>query len=382
MKFERNEQQETLYNHIVEVAREKLNINTIIDDRENQFNRKNWQICGELGLCGLIIPPEYGGQGVDLLTAVIALEALGYGCKDNGLGLAIGAHLWGCLPLLLNYGNELQKQHLLELATGQKIVALAISEPEAGSDITSLQTTAQKVRGGYCLNGHKIYITNAPVADFLIVIAKTNPEQKMFNLSAFLIGRETKGITLSKSKEKMGMRSAAMGEIILEDCFVSQDYRIGSEGSGFSLFMNAMEWERAFILAPAIGSMQRLWETSVDYAQKRKQFGQPIAQFGQIRSKLVEMYRRTEMARLLLHQTATLKTQGKNIMLEAAMTKLTISEAWLLNCQDAMTIHGTYGYLSENEIERELRDAYASQIYSGTSEIQREMMAKLLKINQ
>jgi alkylation response protein AidB-like acyl-CoA dehydrogenase len=333
------------------------------NDAAQAFDHRAWQACAARGFGGLTIADS--GAGHDALTAVLMLEALGYGCRDNGLLFALGAHLWGCVTPLARFGSALQKEtYLSRLARGDSIGALAVSEPDAGSDIQRVKTSAVAVEGGYRLNGHKIYVTNAPVADVLLVLAVTKPDAAAFGHSVFIVERGAEGLACTPTLDKLGMRTAAMGEVHLQDCFVPEANRLGAAGAGIAIFTYAMEWERAFILAPVVGAMTWLYETCVAYARERQQYSRPIAQFQAVSHRLVEMYRRIEHARWLLYRTAWRKAQGHSVMLDAAHTKLTISEAWVQTCQDALTIHGAYGYLAR----------------SGMSDIQREIMARLLKI--
>ncbi|WP_198133750.1 acyl-CoA dehydrogenase family protein [Roseobacter sp. GAI101] len=369
-----------LYSRILEGSAQILPNGLEQHDGQEEFDKSAWDKCGALGLCGLTVPTMLGGSGLDPLSAVIAMEAFGRGCADNGLGVSLGAHLWGCLTLLLAGDRARNVDIIRDLATGRKIGALAVSEPEAGSDLAAILTTAVAVDGGYRLEGRKCYVTNAPVADVLVVLAETRPGNLAFGLSAFCLERGTPGLTTPAPVSKMGLRTASMGDVELDGCLVPKSARIGAEGAGLSLFLKVMEMERAFILAPAIGSMERVFEATRHYAQNRKQFDQPIAEFESVYGRLAEMYRRTSLARLVLRDAAARKGSGGSITLEASMAKLTISDAWVANCQDALAIFAAKGYLSATGIERELRDALGGQIYSGTSDIQRRTIAKMLRV--
>jgi alkylation response protein AidB-like acyl-CoA dehydrogenase len=362
-------------------ARRELSDDMVARDREQKFNWDAWHKCGAFGLPGLPFPTRYGGQGLDLLTSVAALEGLGLGCKDNGFIFSLHAHMWACIAPLLTFGTEAQKErYLTKLCTGQYIGANAISEPEAGSDAFNLQTTAEKRGDCYVLNGQKVYITNAPMADLLLVFATVDPSQKANAITGFLIEKNTRGLQVSESKSKMGVRTAQMGGLTFDGCQVPQEQRLGKEGSGLAVFTHAMEWERGFILASALGSMERQLNECVLFARRRRQFEKSIGKFQQVASKIVEMKLRLETARLLVYRTAWLKDQGRSILQEAALTKLHVSESWVQNSLDALQIHGGRGYLTEYEIEREVRDALGSRIYSGTSEIQRNIVAQLMRL--
>jgi len=350
-------------------------------DDKNEFDTLGWKRCAENGLMGLPIPERYGGEGFSISDTAECLKELGYVCHDNGLIFSLGAHLWGGTVPILSFGTEKQKTvHLPGLCDGSKIAALAISEDEAGSDAYSLTTHAKHENDTYKLNGKKIFVTNAPIADVFIVIATVDSSKGRFGLTAFLVDPETPGLHISNSVLKMGLRSAQMSELIFDDCIVPENNVLGGVGGGMALFNHAMEWERGLILAPAIGSMKRLLEMSVQRARTRKQFGQSIGSFQLIATKLVDMRMRLEFADALISKVAKKRDEGQSSIEASAMAKLYISEAWIESCRDALQIHGGYGYLVEAQIERQLRDAYGSTLYSGTSEIQRLIIARMMKV--
>jgi alkylation response protein AidB-like acyl-CoA dehydrogenase len=241
-----------------------------------------------------------------------------------------------------------------------------------------MRTRVERKGDGYLLNGTKLYITNAPVSDVVLVFAAHPDKPKMAAISAFLVEKGTPGFSVTRGLDKMGLRTSPMGEVVLDDCFVPAENRVGSEGAGMAIFNSSMTWERSCILASAVGAMQRQLEECVDYARTRKQFGQPIGKFQAVADKVADMYLRVEAARLLIYQTAWLGQQGKSVLAEAAAAKLFTSEAWIQSSLDAIQLHGAYGYMKESGIERDLRDAVAGTIYSGTSEIQRVILARML----
>jgi len=230
----------------------------------------------------------------------------------------------------------------------------------------------------YVLNGSKTFVTNGPVADLITVFATTDKSKGAAGIAAFLVERSFQGISVARKLEKMGLRTSPMAELFLDNCEVPEANRLGKEGAGSSLFTHSMTWERGCILSSAVGSMQRLLETCIRYARQRRQFGQPIGKFQQVGGKIVDMKLRLETARGLLYQGAYQRALGRTALLEAALAKLHISECWVKSCEDAMQVHGGYGYMADYEIERELRDAMGSRIYSGTNEIQRNLIASLL----
>ncbi len=371
--------QQKLKQETAEFARAALNADLVRRDQEQHFNLDGWRQCGALGLMALPVPEQWGGGGADAVTAVAALEGLGYGCRDNGLWFAINAHLWGCTIPLLAFGSDAQRRHFLpRLCSGEWIGALAISERDAGSDAYSLKTLARREGDAYVLNGSKMFVTNGPVADMMVVLATVDPDKGARGITAFLVERGTPGLEQGQAIAKMGLRTVPMGELHLRDCRVAATQRLGEEGNGFGIFAHAMEWERGLILAGAVGAMQYLLERSRQYARGRRQFGKPIGGFQLVSTKIVDMQMRLETSRLLLYKVAALKAELRPAILEAAMAKLHISEAWVQTCQDALQVHGGYGYLTETELERELRDALASRLYSGTSEIQRQIIAQWL----
>lgn len=379
MEFSWSKEQTELRDGIAKFASEELNDGLIDRDAKGEFNREGWKKCAAMGVHGLPVPVEYGGMGMDALTTVGVLESLGYGCHDNGLVFSINAHMWTLETPLMGFGTEEQKKRYLpRLCNGELIGGNAMSEPGSGSDAYSLATTALKKGDVYVLNGSKVFVSNGPVADVYLVFATVDPSLGPNGVTGFLVDRHTPGLALGKHTNKMGIRTSPMCEVFFDDCAVPEANRLGREGAGKMLFADSMSWERGCILASAVGAMRRLLETSVRYAGEREQFGQAIGKFQMIQSKVVDMRIRLETARGLLYQAAWQKSRGRSTYLDAAMAKLYISESWIECARHAMQIHGGYGYTVEYQVERELRDALASTLYSGTSEIQRTIIASLL----
>jgi alkylation response protein AidB-like acyl-CoA dehydrogenase len=355
------------------------NHDLVARDRTGAFNLEAWKRFGAIGLPGLAVPPEYGGLGHDPITTVGALERIGYACRDNGLVFSMNAHMWTACAPLVAFGTEAQKkQYLPKLCRGELIGGNAMTEPGSGSDAYGMATTATKKNGGYLLNGRKTFVTNGPVADLVVAFATLDPSKGAAGIAAFVVEKTFPGFRVVRELDKMGLRTSPTAELEFHDCEVPQENRLGGESGGASLFTHAMTWERGCILASAVGSMQRLLQACLRHAKTRRQFGQPIGKFQQIGSKLVDLKLRLETARLLLYQSAYQRQSGRSAVMEAALAKLHISECWVRSCEDAIQIHGSSGYLTECEIERELRDAIASRIYSGTNEIQRNLIASLL----
>jgi alkylation response protein AidB-like acyl-CoA dehydrogenase len=253
-----------------------------------------------------------------------------------------------------------------------------MTEPDAGSDTAGLRARAKKVDGGYVLSGTKTFSTNAPICHLAVVFATLDPDLGRGGITAFLVDREAQGFSVSNDISKMGLRTSPMSEIVLRDCFVPNAARLGSEGAGLAVFNSSMEWERSCILAGNIGAMERQLEGCIRYARERRQFGQPIGKFQSVSNRIADMKVRLETARLLLYKVAWLKQNGKLAVVEAAMAKLYLSESFLQSSLDALRIYGGYGYMTEFEVERQVRDAIGGTLYSGTSDIQRVIIARML----
>jgi hypothetical protein len=378
LDFAWNDEQQALRKEVIRFAKEQLNDDLMRRDREEIFSRELWQKCADFGILGIPVPTEYGGGGGDTLTTVCALEALGYGCKDNGLLFSLNAHMWTTEIPLMAFGTEEQKKkYLPKLINGEWIGLHAMTEPGSGSDAYSLKTRADRKGDKYVLNGTKTFITNSQYGDLFIIFANVDPSKGANGVSAFLVEKGTPGLIVGQKLHKMGLRTSPMTEVALVDCEVPVENMIGKEGSGQAIFTTSMEWERTCILASHLGMMQRLLETCVKYAHDRKQFGQPIGKFSAIANKIADMEVRIETGRLVLYKAAWLKSQGKHPLRESSIAKLYIAEECVKSCLDAIQIHGGYGYMMEYEIERDLRDAISSKIYSGTSEIQKVIISGL-----
>jgi hypothetical protein len=381
MDFDLTEEQERFRESVIAFAERELNEGLAERDRDHEFPSENWKKAAAFGITGLPISPDYGGQGADPLTTVIGLEALGYGCRDNGLIFSINAHLWSAATPLDRFGTDDQKQRWLQgMCDGSIIGVQGMTEPDAGSDAFALATTAEPRGDGFVLNGSKLYITNAPVADVFVVFATTDKSKGWAGLSAFLVEREAEGLTVGEPFEKMGLHTSPMSELHFDDCQVGSDNVLGKPGAGMMVFNHSMDWERSCILAAAVGTMQRQLEQSIDYARQREQFGQSIGKFQSVSNRIVDMATRVETGRLLLQKMAWLKTQGRQTQILGPMVKLFLSESWVESSLDQLQIHGGYGYMTEAGLERDLRDALASRIYSGTSDIQRNLIARHLKL--
>ena len=381
MDFAWSEEQLRLRDEIIRFATAELNDDLIERDADSEFSFDAWKRCAAFGIQGLAVPTEYGGAGVDALTVMFAMEALGYACRDNGLIFSINAQLWSCqLPIVRSGTEEQKRRYLPGLCDGSLIGVQCMTEPGSGSDAFALRTTASKRDGGYVLSGSKTFITNAPIADVFVVFAATDPAGGFAGISAFLVDRHAPGVSVGRPFHKMGLRTSPMSEVAFEDCEVPESARLGPEGAGAAIFNSSMDWERSCILASAIGAMERQVERCIAYANERRQFGQTIGSFQGVSHRIVDMKIRLETARLLLYRLGWQKRAGKAVPLESAMTKVYLSECFVQSSMDALHIHGGSGYLTELELEREVRDAIASRIYSGTSEIQRNLVASHLGV--
>ena len=379
MDFELTEEQRSLRQSIVDFAQRELNEDVIGRDKAATFSREAWGKCAGLGLLGLPVPKEYGGAGADAVTTLIALEALGYACTDNGLVFSLNAQMWACEHPVVHFGSEEQKRRYLPgLCDGSLLAAHGMSEPGSGSDAFALATTATKTDTGYVLDGTKTFVTNAPEADLHLVFATIDRSLGFAGITAFLVDAGTAGLSVGNPLSKMGLRTSPMGEVILESCEVADDALLGEPGGGMVVFNSSMLWERSCILASTVGAMERQLEQSLTYAQERKQFGKPIGSFQAVARTLVDMKIRLETARLLLYRLGWLLDTGQPATLDSALVKLYLSECYVRSSLDALQVHGGYGYMTEYELEREVRDAIGSRIYSGTSDIQYNIAARSL----
>jgi alkylation response protein AidB-like acyl-CoA dehydrogenase len=373
------EEHQKLQDGAIEFAQSELGKDIIRRDREEEFSREDWRKCANFGVLGMPVPREYGGMGLGITEVIAVMEGLGYGTSDQGLLFSINAHMWTRIMPISLYGTPEQKQHYLpRLSNGEWISANAASEPEAGSDVFSMRTRAERRGDHYVLNGTKTFVTNAQVADLFVAYATIDPRLGSMGITGFLIERNTPGIVISKPLEKMGLRTSPMAEVVFDECKVPVSNRLGREGRGVAVFESSMEWERGCILANYLGLMKRQLERSIQYAQNRKQFGKTIGKFQSVANRIVNMKVRLDTCRQLVYRIGWLKEHGKPAMLEAAVAKLHVSESLVANCQDAIQIFGGYGYMVEQQIERELRDAVGSTLYSGTTEIQRNLIARCL----
>ena len=381
MDFGLSDQQTSWQEAAIRFAREHLTADLDLDGRDDrrEFWREGWLRCARFGIQGLPVPEAFGGKGLGLPVTIAAMEGLGYACPDNGLIFAMNASLWTVsIPILL-HGTEPQKQRYLPgLSDGSIVGANGASEPEAGSDIFGMRSTAKRNEIGWTLNGRKTWVTNGPAADLFVCYASTSPGRGIMGISAFLVPKDAPGFRVVREIPKMGVRTVPMGELAFEDCRLPADALLGREGRGAEVFNASMEWERGAILASSLGTMRRQLERCIDHARKRKQFGKPIGKFQSVANRIVEMKLRLETCRPLVYQIGWLKEQGKDATMQAALAKLHVSDCFVKNSLDAVQLFGASGYTTETGLERDLRDSVGSLIYSGTGDIQRNIIAREL----
>ncbi|KZE63870.1 acyl-CoA dehydrogenase [Fictibacillus phosphorivorans] len=377
MQFMLSEEHEMIRKMVRDFAKNEVEPTAAERDEEERFDRAIFDQMGELGLCGIPWPEEYGGIGGDYLGYVIAVEELSRVCASVGVTLSAHTSLAGW-PIF-KFGNEEQKQKFLRpMAEGKKIGAYGLTEPGSGSDAGNMKTTAKKDGDHYIINGSKIFITNAGDAEIYVVFARTDIEAGSRGVSAFIVEKGTPGFSFGKKEKKLGIRSSPTLEIIFEDCRVPAENLLGKEGEGFKIAMMTLDGGRNGIAAQAVGIAQGALDASVNYAKERKQFGKPIGVNQGIGFKLADMATKVEAARLLTYQAAWRESEGLPYGKESAMSKLFAGDIAMEVTTDAVQVFGGYGYTKEYPVERYMRDAKITQIYEGTQEIQRLVISKML----
>lgn len=343
------------------------------------FTPAEWKLCAGLGLLGLSIPKQYGGDGYGFLSTASAAEAFGRGAPDMGLVFAAMAHLFACAMPIAEHGDEEMRREMLpRLASGKWIGANAITEEGAGSDATRLRTRAERVGDNYVLTGEKSFVSNGPIADVFVIYATSQPGDGFLGVSAFVVERRTPGLVTGEPFGKLGLDRCPASTLSLDGSVVPARRRLGREGQGAAIFQSAMRWERTCLFAAYVGRIERLVGLCVDHARQRNQFGRPIGVNQAISHRIARMFMRLEMARWLLWQACWHLEQSDPAVMEVAMAKLAISEAAVESAMDAVRIFGGAGIRNDRGIESELRDAVPSMIFSGTSEMQLELIAREL----
>lgn len=348
-------------------------------DEEEKFPYETVEKMGKYGFMGIPFPKVYGGEGGDYLGYAIAVEELSKACATTGV--IVSAHTSLCASPIFEFGREEQKEKfLVPLAKGKKLGAFGLTEPNAGTDAAGQQTTAVLDDGEYVLNGTKVFITNAGPADIYVVMAMTDKSKGTRGISAFIVEKGTEGFSIGKKEKKLGIRGSATCELIFENCRIPKENILGKEGQGFKIAMKTLDGGRIGIAAQALGIAQGALDVTVSYVKERKQFGKSIAAFQNTQFELADMKTKIEAARHLVYNAATKKDSGKSYSVEAAMAKLYAAEVAMEVTTKAVQLHGGYGYTREYEVERMMRDAKITEIYEGTSEVQKMVIsADLLK---
>ncbi len=360
-------------------------------DRDCRFWHEGWARAAERGITGLMVDPAYGGGGHDVIHALLTFEGLGYGCRDAGLAFPLSTQVWTMQPLIERFGTEEQKQRYLPgLCSGDLKASFCITEAESGSDTFAMGTsfTVEASTGSgspsgeefpvYVLSGTKSYITMAPEADVFIVFATSNPELGQWGVTVFLVDADDPGVSVGANRPKMGLRTTPFADVGFDHCRLGPANVLGTVGSGASIFSSAMEAERAFVLAGQIGAMERQLDDAVAYSRSRSQFGQPIGDFQAVSHRLADMKLRHDNARLQLYRAAILDAQGRPSMEAAALAKIQASEAAVASALDAVLTHGARGYVTEFGVEADLRNVAGGVVYGGTSDVQRNIVARML----
>jgi len=377
LDFELTEEQRMIRNMVREFADKEIAPIAARIDREGEFPWDTVRKMGQMGLMGMTVPQEYGGSGLDRVSYNIALEEIGRVCASTGL--TVEAHNTLGVGHIYELGNEEQRRkYLPRLTSGEAMAAWALTEPNAGSDAGSLQTTAVREGDEYVLNGTKQFITSGHVAEVTTVMAKTDPSKGVKGISAFIVEKGTPGFRLGVEEDKLGMRGSITSEIVLEDCRVPAENLVGEPGKGFTGAMSILDRGRVAIAALAVGLAQGALDHSISYAKERVQFGRPIGKNQAVQWKLADIATSVESARLLVYRAAWMEQKGMDFSKEASMAKLFASELCVRAATEAIQIHGGYGYTKEYPVERLFRDSKLYTIGEGTSEVQRMVIAKKL----
>jgi alkylation response protein AidB-like acyl-CoA dehydrogenase len=377
LDFRLTEEQELLRKTVRDFAEKEVGPSAAERDEEERFDIEIFYKMGELGLTGIPFPEEYGGTGMGNVAYAIAVEELSRVCASTGVTLSAHVSL-GAWPVYAFGTEEQKKKYLVPMAEGKKLGALGLTEPHAGTDAAAISTSARLDGDAYVLNGTKIFITNAYYADVYIIFATVDRAKKHKGICAFIVEKGTPGFSFGKKEKKLGIRSSPTYELIFENCRVPKANLLGEEGQGFRIAMETLDGGRIGIAAQAVGIAQGAFEQALNYAKQREQFGQPIAKFQGIQWMLADMATRIEAARLLTYQAAYLKDAGLPYIKESSMAKLYAAETAMDVTVKAVQIHGGYGYTREYPVERMMRDAKITEIYEGTSEVQRIIIANQL----
>lgn len=377
MDFDLTEEQQMVQDMARSFAQKEVLPKAAELDETSRFPEELVEKMGELGLMGMSVPEEYGGAGFDYVSYAIAMEEISRACASTAVIMSVNNSLV-CEPLLTYGSEEIKTKYLTPLAEGKNLGCFALTEPGAGSDAGSQKTVAQLKGDHYVVNGTKNFITNAPRADYCILFTMTDKEKRHKGITAFVIDMKSKGVTVGKCEKKLGIKASETASLILEDVEVPVENRLGNEGMGFKVAMQTLDAGRIGIAAQAVGIARACLEDSILYAKERRQFGQAISSFQAIQWMIADMATEIEAARLLTYQAAYLKDKGVRYSKESSMAKLFASEAAMRAAVKCIQIHGGYGYIREYPAERYFRDAKITEIYEGTSEIQRLVIASAI----
>ena len=374
MDFSTTKTQQLFLQMIREFAEKEVKPLAAEIDDEERFPAETVEKMARLGIMGIPVPKEYGGAGGDNVLYTMAVEELSRVCATTGV--VVSAHTSLCCAPIMEHGTEEQKRkYLPKLASGEWIGAFGLTEPNAGTDASAQQTTAVREGDHYVLNGNKIFITNASAANVFIIMAMTDKSQGTRGISAFIVERDFPGFSVGKKEKKLGIRGSATCELIMENCIVPAENLLGKEGKGFSIAMKTLDGGRIGIASQALGIAQGAMDETVKYTKERKQFGKPIAKFQNTQFQMADLETRIQAARLLLRRAAWKKDRKEPYSADAAMAKLFAAETAMDMTTKAVQFHGGYGYTREYPVERMMRDAKITEIYEGTSEVQRMVIA-------
>ncbi len=377
MDIELTEEQRQVRDLCREFAERELKPNARRWDRDHTFPSAAVKQLGEMGLMGVAVPPEWGGAGMDAVSYVLAMEEISAGCAGTGVIMSVNNSLY-CDPIL-KFGDDAQKtEFLAPFARGERLGCFALTEPMSGSDAAEMRTVAVRRGDEYVLDGSKNFITNGPQADVVLVFAMTDRAKRHRGISAFLVPTDVKGFTRGKPDEKVGIRASGSCSVFFEGCAIPARFRLGQEGEGFKIAMATLDGGRIGIAAQALGIARAAFDEARAYAKERKAFGQTISSFQAIQFMLADMATELDAARLLVWRAASLKDKGVRHSAESAMAKLYASEMCERVTSKAIQIHGGYGYVKEYDAERHWRDSRITEIYEGTSEIQRMVISSAL----
>lgn len=380
MDFSLTDEQRMFRETVYRFAREELFPLCEEADLKGEFSFELWRKMGKMGLLGLPVPEEYGGQGADIVACCLAGEAVGHAGVDGGHTLAWGAHTYLCAVNIMQHGTEEQKKRYLpRLATGEWIGCMALTEPGCGSDAAAITTRAVKEGDRYLLNGTKTFITNAPLAEVFVVFATLDKALKHKGMTAFIVERDSPGLATGRPMHKMGCRCSTTSEIFFEDCEVPAENCLGGEGMGWLIALGGVEWDRSTILAPYLGASLFSLDCCARYANERRAFNRPIRDFQSIQNRIADMKIFSEVARLAVYRVAAAKDNGIHLNpLLAAVNKMYLGDRGFEMSSVAVDLFGGYGYIHEYPVERGLRDAKLGQLGGGTSDIMRMIVSRIM----